>query len=291
MWTQKVPGGGVVALAYAPDGRTLYVLSGSQYITAWDTVSRTGTPVAFAELTAPVTRLATSGAGRYLLAHSVHWAVWDTESRVAVATVRSWRLDSLAFEANTATFLRFGKSDVRRWDLLTQQPLEVVAQWQVPEPVRGAELSPDLRRVAVIAMKGNVYVGDAAGAGPLAKLSLPEPIHNGIGVRFSPDGEALAVLHHKLMYLWNMANNRVRARALWSDPAPEWKLTFHPTAPVFAALDPQQNLALFSLHTGDPIRSFNFKIGRVQCVAFAPDGLTCAVGGSNKQFAVFDVDV
>ena len=31
--------------------------------------------------------------------------------------------------------------------------------------------------------------------------------------------------------------------------------------------------------------------GGVDAVAFAPDGLTRAVGGSNKQFAVFDVDM
>jgi hypothetical protein len=29
----------------------------------------------------------------------------------------------------------------------------------------------------------------------------------------------------------------------------------------------------------------------VNCFAFAPDGLTCAVGGSGRQFVVFDVDV
>jgi hypothetical protein len=31
--------------------------------------------------------------------------------------------------------------------------------------------------------------------------------------------------------------------------------------------------------------------GGVRALAYSPDGLACAVGRSNKQFAVFDVDV
>src|SRR5207253_264528 len=67
--------------------------------------------------------------------------------------------------------------------------------------------------------------------------------------------------------------------------------TFHPTAPLFTGLNPDKVLTLFSSETGEPIRSLDFALGkRVTCVAFAPDGLTCAVGGSNRQFAVFDVE-
>ena len=45
--------------------------------------------------------------------------------------------------------------------------------------------------------------------------------------------------------------------------------------------------------TAEPDRaSLDFALGKyVTCAAFSPDGLTCAVGGSNKQFAVFDVDI
>ena len=61
---------------------------------------------------------------------------------------------------------------------------------------------------------------------------------------------------------------------------------------MFAALNADKVLTLFGLDTGDPIRSLDFALGRsVRCVAFSPDGLTCAVGGSNKRFAVFDVDL
>ena len=42
MWIQKVPGGGVAALAFSPDGRTLYTLDNSGTLTAWDVSSHTG---------------------------------------------------------------------------------------------------------------------------------------------------------------------------------------------------------------------------------------------------------
>jgi WD40 repeat protein len=74
--------------------------------------------------------------------------------------------------------------------------------------------------------------------------------------------------------------------------APWSVIAFHPTAPVFAAMNARRELTLYRLDTGEAVRSFDFGIGwAINCIAFSPDGLTCAVGGSNKQFAVFDVDL
>ncbi len=67
---------------------------------------------------------------------------------------------------------------------------------------------------------------------------------------------------------------------------------FNPALPVFAGLNAKKTLTLFSTETGEAIRSLDFALGKnVKCLCFSPDGLTCAVAGSNKQFAVFDVDL
>ena len=93
------------------------------------------------------------------------------------------------------------------------------------------------------------------------------------------------------MQVWDVPSRSVRAEHV-TGVQTDKVLAFHPTAPLFASLNPNKELTLFSLETGAPVRSLDFALGRfVQCVAFAPDGLTCAVGGSNRQFAVFDVDV
>jgi WD40 repeat protein len=93
--------------------------------------------------------------------------------------------------------------------------------------------------------------------------------------------------------MWDISHRTRRAGPVDIDNRHgERAFAFHPTAPVFVAIDRSKNLTLFSAETGAPIRSLDFALGRnVNCAAFSPDGLTCAVGGSNKQFAVFDVDL
>jgi hypothetical protein len=98
-----------------------------------------------------------------------------------------------------------------------------------------------------------------------------------------------------------MASAAYRVEKIECD-RPYWMLAFHPTVPVVALRRRDGLLSLVSLETGEELRTLDFDAGKqppqqsprfspVICAAFSPDGLTCAVGGSNKQFAVFDVDV
>jgi WD40 repeat protein len=295
MWTQKVGGGGVDALAYSPDGRTLYTADRSGWVTAWDVASRSSTPVfqPVRLVFASVRGLAVAGGGQYILARSDEWIAWDSKGSTEAARFRPSRLDyGLRFESATTAAVRVGPGTVRRWDFLTNEYTADLGTWRVPGPVRFAELAPDLRRIAVVTVKGEVHFAELIGGQPAYKIDLADPVYNGLGVAFSPDGDTLAILYHRLMYLWDVPARKVRAKTLWSDPNDNWKLSFHPTAPAFVALNRDKVLTLFSRTTGDPIRSLDFALGKaVRCAAFAPDGLTCAVGGSNRQFAVFDVDV
>jgi len=93
------------------------------------------------------------------------------------------------------------------------------------------------------------------------------------------------------IHVWDIPTRKLRAGPVQS-LHPGTITAFHPTAPVFAALDAEECLTLFSLEDARPLRSLDFALGtQVQSVAFSPDGLTCAVGGSKRQFAVFDVDL
>lgn len=112
-------------------------------------------------------------------------------------------------------------------------------------------------------------------------------------VRFAPDGRTLAVFSGREVLMWDVSRGVSRGKpATLAPQPPDATFAFHPVAPLFLALDRARHLTLFSADTGEPIRSLDFGLGkRVACVAFSPDGLTCAVGGSNRQFAVFDVDL
>ena len=117
---------------------------------------------------------------------------------------------------------------------------------------------------------------------------LPPPFPG--SPRFSPDGKHLVWMNYTRVQVWDAVTLAARCDAACYSPYELFALS--PTTPVFVARNVWQQLTLFSLDSGEPIRTLDFALGNyVQCATFSPDGLTCAVGGSNKQFAVFDVDV
>ncbi len=303
MWIQRVRGGGVQFLAYAPDGRTLYTLDGGTWVTAWDVAIRTGTRLFKTYPTQPgfCSRFAVGGDGRFLLAFGVHnltnfhvplpgeWLIWDlganTERGRLVSTPETYGTQP---EPVAPTIIVVGSGAVRRWDYAEGEYTADYTEWATPEQVRFVTLSANGRLIAVAGASGSVYLVVPSRSGHAERLGLPNPVYGGSQMRFSPDGNTLAILHPNQLLLWDLRGCRVRATV----PVLGVLVDFHPSAPVFAALNHDKVLTLFDLETGEPLRSLDFALGRyVQCACFSPDGLTCAVGGSNKQFAVFDVDV
>jgi WD40 repeat protein len=124
------------------------------------------------------------------------------------------------------------------------------------------------------------------------ELQNPVELSDGWDVRFAPDGHALALSRSNppRVEIWDTATWKRRAEI-----SPCWitESTFaiNSVLPVCAAVI-DGALTLYSLETGSVIRTLDFELGRrALCVCFSPDGLTCAAGGSNKRFVVFDVDL
>lgn len=67
-------------------------------------------------------------------------------------------------------------------------------------------------------------------------------------------------------------------------------LAFHPAGELLAITDGTPDVTFWNTTTETKMGTWNWRIGKVRGVAFAPDGLTCVVGGVGR-FAVFDVDV
>ena len=113
------------------------------------------------------------------------------------------------------------------------------------------------------------------------------------GGRFSPDGQTLVLflLYPTGLALWDVASRTLRGSEIKYDPE-NGPFAFNPASPLFAVRAVDGAFTVRRLSDGQPVRSLDIPIGKsIQCAAFAPDGLTCAIGGSNKQFAVFDVDL
>ena len=78
MWVQKVPGGGVDALAFAPDGRTLYTYDRGGWVTAWDVAARVGRRLFAFRNTRPYPPgLFVTAAGGFAVVYQDSAALWD----------------------------------------------------------------------------------------------------------------------------------------------------------------------------------------------------------------------
>jgi WD40 repeat protein len=295
MWVQTVPG--VTHLAYAPDGGTLYSHERTGALTAWDITTRTGR-----QLKGPSGWWSVPGGGIHPLADRKRivwldlWAtVFDANTGRELGGVEGLTKHPSGLRRITPEgrlfYLKTGGIAVAVWNLTTRTS---DPEREIPKSarrLRSFDISTNEQLVALVGARGTVTVYDW-GAGP--ELQNPRALEGtASSVRFSPDDRTLALFSGRQVQMWDVVRGTPRSAPVNIDPGHgEATFAFHPTAPVFIALDRAGHLTLFGTETGAAVRSLDFALGRsVTCVAFSPDGLTCAAGGSKKQFVVFDVDL
>jgi WD40 repeat protein len=67
-------------------------------------------------------------------------------------------------------------------------------------------------------------------------------------------------------------------------------LTFSPDGRFLATSGNDGLVRFWEGSSGESREAFDWRIGKVLCVAFAPDGMRAAAGGSNGDIVVWDVD-
>jgi WD40 repeat protein len=307
MWVQEVSGGGVRALAFAPDGRTLYTRDAENWVTAWDTGDHTGTRLFRAGAMyhhLPEPGFGVAGGGRFLVADGLAPFVFDLRTSEARRFDIEQMMRPDPGDVNPA-YTNFGQIHpdpfaprflallstgvMATWDLDTWRPGPDLS---APAPhLLGARFRPTPFGHALLRHRDSSEVSlfDAAAGGFVStfKVRCPAPHFEALP---APGGRVAVIFFGKQLLIWDSAR-WTRGGPIKTSP-PGAAVAFHPTEPVFAALNGDKVFTLFHLGTGKPIRSLDFALGKkVQCACFAPDGLTCAVGGSNKRFVVFDVDL
>jgi WD40 repeat protein len=300
MWVQKVSGGGVLALAYSPDGRTLYTKDGGGNVSRWDTQTRTG-----GRTMRPGPRHRFYGGfgladhGKYVVAVNDTIFVQNTATS-EVRTLDAKLLTPYSYPSYVVQADPFAPrllilhedGAIKTWDLEAWQDGPALCTLGEPAPIRYPrfDVLPNGRALICAYQTNRVYLFDAAAGSITARYAVDTGQWTYLG-HASPDVRTAVFFHGHRAYIWDLSAGRMKCPPIASF-LPGTITAFHPTAPVFAALNADRHLTLFSLETGEPIRTMDFALGRqVQCVCFSPDGLTCAIGGSNKQFAVFDVDL
>jgi WD40 repeat protein len=293
MWQQNLATGGVESIAYAPDGRTLYTFDSSGRITAWDLATHKHT-ILFQSRPArswmPWMHLTPGGRYFVLSVDTKGYVVWDREiGRDHRCRLPRSGWGGIAFDptAPRVWFAPRGSPGIESWDFDRNEPGPTVTGWSADcTPYRYA-VGPD-GSLALIGER--LVLFDPATRAVTGDYPL-DPEMPGVWPYFSPDGRLLVLTGSDRLQVWDLEAGGVRIPQL-ADALATGRLAFHPTAPLMLTQGRDHSLSLFSLETGEVLRAFDISLGNfMQCFAFAPDGLTCAAGGSNKQFVVFDVDL
>jgi WD40 repeat protein len=104
----------------------------------------------------------------------------------------------------------------------------------------------------------------------------------------SPDGKRLAARdsYHNLL-VFDTAN---AAASVPVRTGAHQDVAFHPASRVLATVALDRTVTFWDAATGTKQQVFTWDVDSLRCVAFSPDGCTCAAGGDNGQVVIWDVE-
>jgi eukaryotic-like serine/threonine-protein kinase len=290
--------GGVIEVAFAPDGRRVASLSTSRWrvVTAWDDTVRvwdvdpkSSLPV-LADHTRTVLSVAFSPDGRWLASGSYDTTVrlWDAATGEFCATLPHdpGLVVCLGFAPDGA-WLVTGCSDdgrLRVWDVATAR-----VRKEVPYP--GANLyaltvSPDGTRVATTSLvrprNKELCVFDVASATPLFST-------DGASLSYSPDGRWLAALaaDDRTVLLLDARTHETVARFVGHEKS-VFKAAFSPDSRLLATCCQDRTVRLWKIGSGE-CQVLHGHTDEVYAVAFHPDGTRLATAARDGAVWLWDV--
>jgi WD40 repeat protein len=288
VWIAKLPvaKASVSAVAFAPDGRTIYTGDTAGCLLAWDAGTH--------ECRELYRRPAPAKNG---ICHL--WPVADG-SRLLFEGSDGLR-DALCPDAGpllTHPDLRYVTPDGTRaftcerecrvglWDVHTGQRLPAPGSLSRAKGITHYQFLPDGTTLLTYCASGyeltlwDFRTGEAIGS--LAP--------NGPGINpcaLAPGGTAFAVGRNKIIWVYDVAARTLRHRLRFEKEIRH--LAFHPNGRLLASAATDSVVTLWDAAAGAELRRFDWQSAKVEALAFAPDGLTCAVGG-RASLGVFDAD-
>lgn len=292
MWVGSLPNarGAVTKLAFAPDGRALYSGDMEGRILAWD-IATHERKLLFRK---PPVEAGNRGV----------WELWPTTNGRVLFSQGGALLDALdpdrgplvsppngrwwkyVFPDGSRAVSNEENYSMGLWSTATGKQLKVPGALGAATGITHYDLLPDGSTLLTYGYGGaeltlwNVRTGKRLG----------EFDKVGSGIRpcaIAADGSAFAVGRDALVWVYDVA-----ARALRHKLRCERKVNavaVHPTGALVATAVYKVGVILWDAASGEQVRTFDWKIGKVEALAFAPDGLTCAAGGKGA-FVVFDTE-
>ncbi len=277
--------GSVLAASFAPDGKSLLVVTSRNGVYRWDVV--TGKKAEHIADTGDCRCAALTPDGRTLAVGSeptIRLFDLGTGKEIRNMTDKGLTVLALAI-APDGRSLASGSEDgtVRLWDPATGGEV-----WQVPAhspQVLSLTYSPNGRTLATGGADGAVRLWDV-GTGKRRRTIMVGKDIAVRAVRFSSDGKTLAVGAGPSVRLWDVAEGKELHR--WDAfTVMVWDVALSPDGNTLAAAEwIGSAVRLFDLKTGRQFPPGDGHTGLVEILRFAADGKTLAsVGRGNVRFA------
>jgi WD40 repeat protein len=291
MWHQTLPAklASVTAIAFAPGGRTLYTGDESGQILAWDVATRESRQLWRVEPRRyRWPQLWTSPDGSRLLlddAGELIEALAPNGGEVLPLSDVAHEIGHVTPDARWALGVA-PRRTVGVWDLATRRRVPLRGELAEATGITFHRLLPDgFTLLTFTSETHELMLWDMRTGEPLGALS---PRGQGVEAgTLSPDGNSFAVARLSRLWVYDIPS-RSRRHELTSR-ANFRALAFHPDSRLLASNDADSTVAFWDATTGERLKQFDWNIGPVTALAFAPDGLTCAAGGY-QSFVVWDVD-
>jgi WD40 repeat protein len=222
-------------------------------------------------------------------------AVWRTDTWEVVSPLNFGSTYDLAFGPGPAPMLAAaGSTRVFAWNDVgsshTELPREYDARYATPHNIGTIHFSSD----------GELLATSTANACQLWRTAdrrlvrtFREVITNNRGaVCISPDCSKVAIAYGKSVEVWPVAEEQGPLLRFAGGSGRQMIWAIHWTADGKSLLTAGNDgcVRMWDASTGAELKTFDWKIGRLYCAAFSPDGLTCAACSAKGQVVIWDVD-
>lgn len=302
--------GVVKAIAYSPDGRYVAVGGSDKNVYVFDVANR-ALAKTLAGHTRPLTSIAFSPNGKIVLSASKDSVLkaWNWQEGKLLRDFKSaedsFGIQSVAFSPDGKYVLTTSdRVEFRLWDA---ERLQIIRSFKTREryestsgqmtigydavPVSSAVFTKDGKRIVSGHVDGTVRIWDCSQGTQIKGFKIGDSVSI---VKISPDGETIlaAIDRSDKMQIKLVDAQRGSLISGFDDDHTRYieALSLSPNGMRFATSSIAGQILLWDITRREPVRTLDTDTSGVEVIEFSPDGKTLAIGGTNQNLVLIDVD-